>query len=306
MGFNRIAAQARAGQPMPRPFSLHKDVHPPMHRDHAQQAPVDNKIIGKLRGMVNALRELVPSLPGDFRQAGHGLRHAPEPVTAVPVPQPPLSLRRYIGSTGYNPDIAAHLQRVEKYIKNNDLRRYEGLQNSQQQIGRGSSKDVYDLGNGHVMLVKERSGARMADELMNLNLLRAAGFPVVRTLEAGTVRSRYASGNGVVGSSQAMVQQKLGKFYTFERVNPEMHREFMASPAINRNTLASLRHIQKQCREQGVSIHDLQGAVDPRSGVFRIADPTTVSQSSEGDFMKKTRDRNLEKLIRAVAAKVGR
>jgi hypothetical protein len=293
MGFNRIGDHARPGRVLPR------QVWPPHQPQlNIHQAPAENRMGGKLRGLVNALRELAPSTPGDFRQAA-------EPMTGLPVPMPPMSLRRYVASTGYNPAITAHLKSLEKYIKHNHLSRYEKFQNSNHQIGRGSSKDVYDLGNGHVMLVKERSGANVADELMNLNLLRAAGFPVVKTVEAGSIRSRYANGNGTVSSSQALIQKKLGEFYTFERVNKNMHQAFLSSPGINKNTLASLQHIRHLCREQGISIHDLQGAIDPKNGVFYIADPTTLSRSSEGDFMKKTRDKNLDNLIRAVAAKVG-
>jgi hypothetical protein len=294
MGFNRIGAHVRPGEVLPRPVWPPQQPHLNIH-----QAPAENRIGGKLKGLVNALREWAPSIPGDFRQAT-------EPMTATPVPMPPLSLRRYVGSTGYDPAITEHLQVLEKYIASNHLNRYEEFQNSHYQIGRGSSKDVYDLGNSHVMLVKERSGAKVANELMNLNLLRAAGFPVVKTVEAGTIRSRYASGNGAVSSSQAIIQRKLGGFYTFERVNREMHQAFLSSPGINKNTLASLRHIRHLCREQGISIHDLQGAIDPRTGVFHIADPTTLSKSSEDDFMKRTRDKNLDNLIRAVAAKLGR
>ena len=127
----------------------------------------------------------------------------------------------------------------------------------------------------------------------------------MKTIEAGSIRSRYASGNGAVASSQAIIQEKLGSFYTFERVSNNMRREFMAQPGINKNTLASLQHIQRQCREQQISIHDLQGAIDPRSGVFRIADPTAIGRSSEGDLLKKARDKNLDELIRAVADRVG-
>lgn len=266
-----------------------------------------------------------PAGPGPLPGGGGALHHLPQrpdrgtaaasffsaspkasPVKSrPPVPwsvPPDITLRSYL-SPRPNPRFIRFSHEVERKIGRHSLGRLAGYMTDSGLIGKGSSKDCYRIDDRHVLVVKERSGGPLHSELITLDLLDRAGFPVVKTWEAGKIPGRYGSGHGTAPKNEAMVQERLEDFVTFERFKPENLEALLASPRMNQNTLDSLVAIRDLMRRENIAVGDLQGGLR-EDGVFVLADVGHISAASDANFLQKRGLKNLDQTIAALGARL--
>ncbi|WP_230877687.1 MULTISPECIES: PAAR domain-containing protein [unclassified Burkholderia] len=220
---------------------------------------------------------------------------------------PPLTMREYLSSNLAYTEAGARLRKyesdLENYVNKNSLDKFLKMQIERNLIGKGSSKECYDISGGRVLLVCKRSGSNIIHEFTNSKILESAGFPVAKTYDIGVISDTYNSGI----KHNALIQEKLkGGFYTFDRVTPEMKANFLKSDLINENTLNSLKDIRRLMISNNVDIGDLQGGLRS-NGEFVICDVNSLhSRNNPNLVFSKRRMKNLDDLIKGVENKVNK
>jgi hypothetical protein len=218
---------------------------------------------------------------------------------------PPLTIREYLNpNLAYN-QAGSRLRKyesdLENYTKNNNLDIFFKKQTEGNLIGRGGSKECYDISNDRVLVITKRSGGNIIHELTNSKILESAGFPVAKTYDIGVISD---IDNPDIKHNAAILEKLFGEFYTFDRVTPKMKENFINSDLVNENTLKSLKDIRRLMIFNEVDIGDLQGGLRP-NGEFVICDVNGLHSRKRQDLVfSKKRMKNLDDLINGVENKL--